>query len=415
MTGEPAHYEYGASSAKRWTSCSASVALSAGLASVDSEWGEEGAWAHWILEQHLANGWREVKVPVNAPVDMQRSIQRCVDYVFSIIDANPGAILSVENKLRVHSRVVPGRMGGTYDARVYCPIDQHVYIIDYKHGAGIHVSEENNLQMKMYALASLQNMQEPVSRVTVAIVQPRSWEAGGGVRPKEIENLGELVSFFAWLEERAAATLVPNPAFAPTEDNCRWCSAGGYGRCPVVKQKALAVLSPGANSFQDVVDNGLPDPRKMDAATLGFIMANQKLIKAFLKNVEMTATHLARQNVDIPGQKLVLPRADRAWFGDREEIIATLILLTGKTRDDICPPTMIGVTEAQSLVVDYMRAMMPGATVKESSRLANEALAMLTLKVSSGQPRLASISDPRPRIETSVPFIAGALNLEGLK
>jgi len=425
---QPAHYEYGASSAKRWTSCLASVRLNKKCPpSADSEWGVEGRDAHELLEQCLVHGVRNaseyVGVSPNVTPEMARAVQVCLDYVYEICAEHPDAIVSIENKLRVPSSVVPDRMGGTYDVRIYIPSLKWLIIVDYKHGAGIYVEEEDNLQMEMYDIASIWSMSEPVARVTNTIVQPRSWVAGGAVRSADV-TVERLLWRHNWFEEKAKLTLDPDAPFAPTPENCRWCPAGGYGLCPAVTAVAVATLNSEAKSFEDLNVVGLPDGTKLSIARMAFMLSNEALVTALFKNARMTATGFVRNGGDFPGFKMVMGTPERAWYGTPEVIAQQLMVLLNASIDEVFPRSLITITEAQNRLTDLFRhglVQEPGETKKafkvrqnKASEMAVEALAYMTLREPRGGPRLVPISDPRPALNTSVPHFAGQINLEGM-
>ena len=156
-----------------------------------------------------------------------------------------------------------------------------------------------------------------------------------------------------------------------------------------------------------------------------FWLANEDKINALMKNIRMTATGWVRNGQEIPGWKLVLGQMERRWHGDHKVIAETLCAMTGKTMDEIMPPTLITLTQAENMVVDQFRSKVipeTGETKKahklrlnEASQLAHEALAFLTLKEPRGAPRLVPVSDARPALETAVPHFAGQINVEGLK
>lgn len=433
---QPAHYEYGASSAKRWTSCLASVRLNKKCPpSADSEWGIEGRQAHKLLELCLMFGERNAsaytgvaelngeKFEAAVTPEMARAVQVCLDYVYDICAEHADAIVSIENKLRVPSSVVPDRMGGTYDVRIYIPSMKWVIVIDYKHGAGIYVEEEDNLQMEMYDVASLWNMSEPVARVTNTIVQPRSWVAGGAVRSTDV-TVEHLLWRHAWFEKRAELTLDPDAPFAPSPENCRWCPAGGYGLCPAVTAVAVKALNDEAKNFEDLNVVGLPDGTKLSIARMAFWLSNEALILALAKNIRMTATGFVRAGGDFPGFKMVLGTPERAWYGNPEVIAQQLCALLGASIDEVFPRSLITITEAQNRLTDIFRhglVQEPGETKKafkvrqnKASEMATEALAYMTLREPRGGPRLVPITDPRPALNTAVPHFAGQLNVEGL-
>lgn len=425
MTGF--HYEYGASSAKRWTSCLASIRTCADCPpGADSEWGIEGRIAHDLAEECLLAGKRADLVAGRPEItdDMVRAVNVYLDYIYAILRAFPGSILRVENRVEMPSAVVPGRIGGTFDARIYVPSHAWLIVFDYKHGAGIYVDEEDNLQMQMYSIGALFEMSDPVARVTNVIVQPRAIQAGGQIRETDVP-IADLLRRHAWFDRKAAETLRPDAPFAPTPENCRWCPAAGYGKCLVVNQEVAKALTPGAVTLNALTQRSLPDPAKMSIEQMSVVVANAKLIRAFLKNVESTVTSLLMRNVAFPGFKLVQSMAEREWFVDYEtEVVPALGALLGWNIDEAMPRKPLGVVEVENALIDFFRGAVtqaPGEYATQTrqrrnnaSKLARETMALWTVKAPRGRPTLAPLSDPRPAIETSVPFIAGQINTEGL-
>lgn len=428
---EPAHYEYGAASAKRWTSCLASVRECRKCpSSQDSEWGKEGRQAHALLElclmfgENTAGNYLGVNVlngvahETAVTHDMARAVQVALDYIYDICRQFPDAVISIENKVKVPSVVAANRMGGTYDARIYIPSVRWLIVIDYKHGAGIFVEEEDNLQMLMYDIASLFSMDEGIERITNTIIQPRSFVAGGAVRSADV-TVAEVLAKHAWFEEKARAAEDPNAPYAPSPDNCRWCPPAGYGTCVAADRSIIDALDPGAGSLMKV---NLPKVgEKISYERMAWLLTNEKLITSILKNNRMTATGMVRNGADFPGFKMVLGKSERAWYGDHLVIAAQLMLLLNATIDDVMPRVLIPLTEAENRLVDMFRSQvnqMPGETKKaykvrqnEASELARETLAMMTLKQPSGQPSLVPITDDRPALNTSVPHFAGQISL----
>ena len=165
---------------------------------------------------------------------------------------------------------------GIWDAK-------HLHIVDLKYGAGVAVEVIGNLQLKIYALATLLTFGYPATSVTATIVQPRCPHSDGPVRSVTYDVV-DLVDFHADLID--AIKRVDNAAsysgqvsvrwqddyLAPSDKGCRWCLASPV--CPALKTLAQ-------NAAKTVFAKGLPyDPAEL-AATLDTL----PLLEGWIKNV----------------------------------------------------------------------------------------------------------------------------------
>lgn len=180
-----AHAKLSPSSAERWMNCPGSVVLSEGMPNQTSVFAEEGTKAHEIAEMILRNqkGWAD------APVEMLEHIKVYVDYVndLALFDGD----LHIEQRVKVNEVVF-----GTADAVVWRPQLEELHIIDLKYGAGVAVEVVNNLQLKIYALATLLTFEYPAKTVTATIVQPRCYHPDGHIR-SVVYDVVDLMDFYA--------------------------------------------------------------------------------------------------------------------------------------------------------------------------------------------------------------------------
>lgn len=432
-----AHAEYGMSSIERWASCPRSIALCKGLPSYDSEWSIDGTIAHAVMEFCLKEGFDTAADVQEVLLDgkdrhvvtdeCQRAVQVMLDYVYGILRDYPDAVLSVERRVHVPSLAVPGDMWGTLDVRIYVPSIAWLWIADYKHGVGINVDVTKSKQLRGYATASmleLANAGHPIKGITLAIVQPRAYSASGGVRPVDITP-AELFAFHAFLEDRAYETLRLDAPLVPdlsTDSYCRWCPAAGAGRCPAIEGTALAVTQ--ATALAAISKDNLPDPKLLALDKMHYVLTVTKLLTGWLKAVKETAIGHMRSGQVFPGWKLVFSQARRAWHGDEMAIAQQLAVYTGKTIEEVYPRVLIGVTEAENLMIGAYRAgivQLPGETkrtytarLNAASELARETMALLTLKQPGGGTEIVPLSDPRTAIDGAATFFAGKVNMEGL-
>lgn len=431
-----AHAEYGASSMERWTSCLGSPRLCVGLPSYDTEWSEDGTTAHGLMQHCLL--WRErdatafvgvIVEPVQGekfgPItdDHARNVQVLLDYVYDILDRYPDAQLSVEHRVHIPSSAVPDQMWGTTDVKIYVPSIVWLFIIDYKHGVGISVDIHDNKQLKFYGLGALWEhmlLGQAVAGVTLAVVQPRSYSTQGGIKDQDVTT-AELLAFHGYVEEKAYATLDPYAPLVPNPDYCRWCPAAGHGRCPALARTALATVGTELNKLTKA---DLPDPQHMSFEQMIAVLDAWPLLNGWKKVVYETAIGFARKGGHFPGRKMVFTGARREWHGEPGSVAVQLAVLAGCSVDEVYGRQLVGITEAENRIVDAFRHglhQLPDETKKaftvrqnEASRLAREAMAMLTLKKPSGSFELVPISDPRPAIDGAATFFAGRVNMEGL-
>ena len=174
------HAILSASSAKRWTECTPSARLNANIEERASPYALEGTDAHSLC-QHLVE--KEYGIPTSDPTPnlsyYNQEMQDCAEIYLSTIKElmaeakthSPNPQILVEQRVRF-DKWVPGGFG-TADCIILC--DKTIYVIDYKHGAGIFVDAEDNIQMKLYALGviSMFGTIYDVENVCMTIVQPR--------------------------------------------------------------------------------------------------------------------------------------------------------------------------------------------------------------------------------------------------
>ncbi|NDB68904.1 MAG: DUF2800 domain-containing protein [Methylocystaceae bacterium] len=180
-----AHAKLSPSSAERWMTCPGSVVLSDGMPDQTSSFAEEGTKAHEIAEAML----KDNKITCETSAEMLEHISVYVDYVRDV--ASFDGELHIEQRVKVNDVVF-----GTADAVVWRPQQEALHIIDLKYGAGVAVEIVNNLQLKIYALATLLTFKYPAKSVTATIVQPRCYHSDGHIR-SVVYDVVDLMDFYA--------------------------------------------------------------------------------------------------------------------------------------------------------------------------------------------------------------------------
>lgn len=375
-----AHSKIGASSYSRWSTkhggCPGSVRLSEGLPSIESEYAKEGTLAHNVAAGILENYFFSKKIPPDpAPVskEMFAAVKVYVEFIKeqalqSGADVKAGHIL-IEHRFDL-SAIHPG-LFGTADAVIYFPAEKKLMVIDYKHGAGIAVDVEDNLQLQYYGLGALLSTGFPCETVELVIVQPRCEHEDGQIRRWKFPSL-DIIDFGADLADDARATEHPDAPLRPGK-HCRFCPAAPV-RCTAVKDKAQALAK-----LEFKTD--LPyDPDKLSQA-----LALIPMMEAWISKVHEFAYGEAMHGRLPPGFKMVAKRATRKWNVDEEQIIEYMAGATKRPTDDF---------------FEEPKLKTPAQMEKLCNKQIGEGLRKLMVSVSSGY-NLVPESDPRPAVTLS--------------
>lgn len=341
------HAKLSPSAADRWMTCPGSVVLSEGMPDRSSRFADEGTAAHAVAEALLMGKASK------ADIDVVDNVMVYVDHVQSL-----GGEFHAEQRVSVNCAVY-----GTADAVVWQPDTAALHIVDLKFGAGVPVEVHGNLQLKIYALATLLTFKYPAHTVTSTIVQPRCPHSDGLVRSVTYDVV-DLLDFHADLaaavavvrdaQTHAANTLLDAGFLRPSEKGCRWCLAAP--KCPALKSKAQALA-------KQVFAPGLPYDPKALSETLDFL----PILEGWIKNTREFAYGEAEQGRDIPQWKLVEKRATRKWR-DEAEVGGVLVANSIMLGDEFFTPRKIqSPAVIEKLLPKDQRALLDELCVKESS------------------------------------------------
>lgn len=346
------HAKLSPSAAERWMTCPGSVVLSADMPNKSSVFAEEGTQAHELAEKLLSGS----TFTINADEPMLDNVMVYVEHVTGL-----GGVLHVEQRVRVTDN-----LWGTADAVVWQPEDNHLHIVDLKYGAGVPVEVIGNLQLKIYALATLLTFEYPAERVTATIVQPRCPHSDGPVRSITFDVV-DLVDFHADLvdaiervEDAASysgqvSVRWQDDYLTPSDKGCRWCLASPI--CPKLKGMAQ-------DAAKKVFAKGSPyDPAEL-AATLDTL----PLLEGWIKNVREFAYEEAERGAAIPDWKLVEKRATRKWRNESE----AAVILEKHFPDEaktifFSEPSLLSPAQVEKKLSKDQYTLLDELCVKESS------------------------------------------------
>lgn len=379
------HSIVGASSSDRWMACPGSVNLIRKFPNVPSSiYAKEGKAAHALCESVLRGECdafdmigRHIEAEghtFEVTNEMAESVATYAETVYYYCDADPDSKLWVERKFRLPQ--VDEECFGTADAVVWQPKFKRLVVIDFKYGAGIPVSPQDNSQLKYYGLGALFSFKDiRPEQVELVIVQPRCVQNAGDVQAWGIETI-DLLGFAVSLKKAVAATRIPDAPLHAGE-HCRWCPVAAD--CPELKRFSLQKA---VKDFTEVGGAEMQDPETMTPDEIGALLERVTVWKRYIKQVEERAYQMACEGTPPTGFKLVYKRATRKWR-DEDEALAAL-RSQGFQDEDIMD----------------MKLLSPAALEKTLGRGFKETMAELVVSESSGT-TLASISDNRKSVKSS--------------
>ena len=396
MVEAPKHAPFNASSAERRALCPGSWRLEQSMPPSNSTYADGGKLAHEVLEGHLVSRTKIVK-SAGVSEDVAVAVQVVLDYVYGIMMRNSDAVLYVEQKVQFPSKAAPGDVWGTLDIGIYIPSLCRLYIIDYKHGAGVFVDIFENRQLLQYEASFEHTFNLAVAEATLVIVQPRVF--GPDPIREWTVDMFDLATWRGRLEAEIIAAQAPDAPFNPGEKQCRFCRAKPV--CPELERRALAATHHAFRNVKDVSLN-LPAPRELDVQRLSDVVKAKSLILDWLSAVEEYATEQAQNGVTIPECKLVQGVARRVFTAEPVEITQAIRAIDPPFRDDfedrVQPRKMAGLGDIEKYVAEVYAAKYPGEDRKLLKGKVTGFMDSITAKKPSNTVSLVPVSDKRPEV-----------------
>ena len=382
------HAILGASSAKRWLTCTPSARLGERLTSrfgsESSPYAQEGTKAHALAEikvrkafyaadgmtttvySRMSQEERDAYTGINAfrydalraelgdiPSDMEHATDAYCDVVMekylSAKDQDASTRLLLEQRLD-YSRWVPSGFG-TGDCVIVS--DSLLEIADLKYGLGIPVDAVDNPQLRLYGLGAIAKFGQlydfPAVRMT--IIQPRLESASE-------ETLGR-VELLDWAEaevrEKAQQAWKGIGDFVPG-DHCRFCPAKAV--CSARVAEALKLFRYGFETPGLIPDEQIPG-----------ILETLDVAEAWIKDFRAYAEKQALNGQKFPGWKLVRGKKPNRRWADPEEVRAQL-LRAGYAPGQIETTSLKPVGEIEKTIgAKAFRALVGGLVAQGEGRL----------------------------------------------
>ena len=382
------HAILGASSAKRWLTCTPSARLGERLTSrfgsESSHYAQEGTKAHALAEikvrkafyaadgmtttvySRMSQEERDAYTGINAfrydalraelgdiPSDMEHATDAYCDVVMekylSAKDQDASTRLLLEQRLD-YSRWVPSGFG-TGDCVIVS--DSLLEIADLKYGLGIPVDAVDNPQLRLYGLGAIAKFGQlydfPAVRMT--IIQPR-------LESVSEETLGR-VELLDWAEaevrEKAQKAWKGIGDFVPG-DHCRFCPAKAV--CSARVAEALKLFRYGFETPGLIPDEQIPG-----------ILETLDVAEAWIKDFRAYAEKQALNGQKFPGWKLVRGKKPNRRWADPEEVRAQL-LRAGYAPGQIETTSLKPVGEIEKTIgAKAFRALVGGLVAQGEGRL----------------------------------------------
>lgn len=431
---EKAHSRFGGSTADRWMNCAGSTALIATVPPKPSSFAaDQGSAAHALAavclktDDHprsfLGMWWQGDEVFAEATSEHQVTEDMCDAVVVYLNAVEQERAQTMDSELYVEQGFVldvatadPGEVFGTNDAMVYHPSTRKLVVFDYKHGAGVPVSAEDNAQLTFYAAGAVWSKDWAPASVELVIVQPRAL-AHYNLEPVQrwpIDPL-KLMDFQVDVEDAIGKAKAISPPFnVKLGENgaleskeftagkwCKWCDAAAV--CPERERQALRAARLDFASVGEVTAAALPDFKAFDAERLSATLKGLEIVSSWMAQVQEYVEGLVLGGHPVPGWKAVEKIGRAKWVAADEDVAAEAEMLFGIDEDKVRPRKLVTITEAEKLL------KAAGATKEQIDAFKLR----YTIKESSGL-TLAPESDKRPAVNAAARDFAG-VNLENVQ
>ena len=353
----------GGSTAKRVINCPGSVALVQKMPpKPSSSYADEGTLLHDTIAEHLAT-LAPLESFLGKKYEDQTLTQELIDdklvpALAALDEIDPEQKMDYEVETRVgFGELLPGVFGSTdFVGR----IGDRAIVLDWKFGAGVAVTAEENEQLMFYAAAAMRTDAlawafDGATEIECIIVQPpmiRRWVT----TPERIKE------FEQTLVQAVKQAQQPDAKLAAGE-HCRWCAAKPV--CP---------------KMTGAVDRALMvQLKEIDVDTLGRYLKNADLLEDWIKDLRGLALQLLEKDLPVPGYKLVNKQARRKW-----------------TDESAAKQALLDMGLKESVVVETS-VMSPAQAEKALKKRFSDLPEGLVKSESSGT-TLASEDDPRPSV-----------------
>lgn len=328
------HARFSPSSGKRYINCTPSLRLEEQFTDEESSYAAEGSAGH-ALAEHLIK--KHLKCRSKRPVsdyysdELLEAVDEYVAYVIQQIELAKqickSSVFIIEQKVDLSSYVE--QCYGTADMVIVT--DKKIQIIDLKLGKGIPVSAIENVQLMIYGLGVLNDLEVlfDIEVLELTIVQPRlesisTWE----ITVDDLKSWANKV-----FVPKAKMALDGEGEFC-AGDWCRFCKARFQCRAR-------------ADEFLKLAQMEFKEPSLLSDDEMAEVLTVADDLKKWAEEVYTFAQNEAIvHNKEWPGFKLVEGRANRKYTSEEDVVEAAKVA----GYEDIFKQSLIGITEMEKLM-----------------------------------------------------------------
>lgn len=309
---EKKHALLSASSSHKWLACPPSARLEEQFPNKTSEYMEEGTLAHEIAEFKVRSYFLEaisktaytrklnkLKKSEFFNEEMLRHTDTYLEYIKEeAMETNTRPFIAVEQKID-YSKYVPEGFG-TADCVLIS--SNTLQIIDFKYGKGVKVDAEDNPQLKLYALAALEQfgLFYDIKDIKLSIVQPR------------IDNISEYILLKSELVDWGNNVVIPQAQKAfmglgefKQGEHCRFCRA--KGACEFRAKENMKVVE----EIHKIEDKAVTGSFCLSNEEIGEMLTKTEGVEDWIKDLKDYALSLLLIGKNIPGYKAVEGKSNR--------------------------------------------------------------------------------------------------------
>lgn len=238
--------------------------------------------------------------------DMIEAVQVYVDHCRPLMGENT----KIEEKLNLpflgpDEESSTGHTRGTAD--FVSLVDNVLYVNDYKHGAGVPVKADNNIQGLCYGLGAAFEFEHlEWDTLRVGIIQPRTF-IGDGISEWDVSR-DELLDWKMDFSETALATRDPSKFKLVPSEYCRFCKALFHCKGFIGLIKEVTGMDVLDKDSQLVEINQLSEDQISD-----IIFNKMPLIQSWFARLKDYAYQRAEERNPLPNTKMVEKRGRRVW------------------------------------------------------------------------------------------------------
>lgn len=300
------------SSFSRRIGCPGSANAERGLPNKSSVFAAEGTAAHELGEICLGNGSEPAEYMgemIKASGTEFEVNQDMIDAVTTYTDYCRNFMTDDKTLYMIEKKFDLGFLGegekGTSD---FTGLHGKVlHVIDYKHGKGVAVEVEGNVQGLCYGLGASKLFQhESWDILRITIVQPRAFHDDGPIRTWDVPR-DELLDYMLDYAMYAKATESPEAPRA-VGDWCRFCKAK-----PICPTHMKWVEDQAMMDFAEDTSKPIPVEFLTDNQLADLVLNKIKMVEQWCQAVKDHCQQKAEAGNPLPGTKLVATRANRMW------------------------------------------------------------------------------------------------------